>query len=133
MPARELWGQQVGHKSHKEPSMPGGPPQQQGLARLLPGQEFSSHSQLKGWHEAPLCAEQRLDGCVVHASEALLDYCWGLITVLGALGAESRLWRCEGEVAVSWQPWGGDFLLCSPGSAGICSERDARKDKHRKG
>lgn len=28
---------------------------------------------------------------------------------------------------------GSDFLLCSPGTAGICSERDARQDKHRKG
>jgi len=27
---------------------------------------------------------------MVHASEALLGYCWGLVTAQGAVGAESR-------------------------------------------
>lgn len=79
-----------------------------------------------------LCAEQRLAGCAVHTLEALLDCCWGLVTAHGAVGAESRLWWRAAEVAMSWEPWGGDFL-CSPGTAGICSERDARQDKHGKG
>lgn len=54
MPAGEFWGQQVRHESCKDASIPGGPPQQQGLARLSPGREPSFLPRLKGWHEAPL-------------------------------------------------------------------------------
>lgn len=71
--------------------------------------------------------------CMVHAIEDLVDYCWGFISAPGAVGAETRLCWHAGEEAMSWWAWGGGFLLCSPGTAGICSERDAREDKHRKG
>jgi len=99
-----------------------------GLCRAVPGRELSSLPELKRWHKSPLSA------CRAEVSQAHGARVGGSAWLLLGLGYGTR--GCGSREQERW-PWAGspggrDFLLCSSDSAAICSERDARQDKHRK-